>query len=87
MSGAAQRILFRMPVGGTQKTVVATGGKQAIFDVLEADTGKYVTSMDLGVQDVVIGIDPQTGAKRINPRLIPNGRDAITVCPHAGGAK
>jgi alcohol dehydrogenase (cytochrome c) len=24
---------------------------------------------------------------RINPRLVPDGRDTITVCPHAGGAK
>lgn len=81
------RVLFKMPVGGTVKTVVATSGKQAIYDVVEADTGKYVASMDLGLQNVVVSIDPRTGAKVINPRLIPGGKDVITVCPHAGGAK
>ncbi|NOT45073.1 MAG: PQQ-binding-like beta-propeller repeat protein [Acidobacteria bacterium] len=68
-------------------TLVGTGGKQAIFDFVDAATGKYAFSFDLGVQDVVIGIDPVTGAKRINPRLIPGNGDAITTCPHAGGAK
>lgn len=79
------RMLLKVP--GNQKTLVATGGKQAIFDIVEADSGKYAFSFDLGVQDVVIGIDPKTGAKQINPRLIPGGGDTITTCPHAGGAK
>jgi alcohol dehydrogenase (cytochrome c) len=80
------RVLFKMPVGGVTKTVIATSGKQAIYDVVEAETGKYVASMDLGLQNVVLNVDPRTGAKAINPRLIP-GKDTITVCPHAGGAK
>ena len=79
------RILLKLAPNG--KTLVGTGGKQAIFDFVEADSGKYVSSFDLGVQDVVIGIDPVTGAKKINPRLIPGGGDTITTCPHAGGAK
>jgi hypothetical protein len=45
------------------KMIGNTGGKQAIFDAVEADTGKYVFSVDLGVQDVVVGIDPVTGAR------------------------
>jgi alcohol dehydrogenase (cytochrome c) len=81
------RLIVTMPVGGASTRVVATAGKQAIYDVVEAGTGKYVSSMDLGVQDVIIGIDAKTGAKQINPRLIPDGRDTITTCPHAGGAK
>jgi alcohol dehydrogenase (cytochrome c) len=78
-------ILFKLTPQA--KTLVITGGKQAIFDAMEADNGKYAFSVDLGVQDVVTSIDPVTGAKRINPRLIPGGGDAITTCPHAGGAK
>jgi alcohol dehydrogenase (cytochrome c) len=81
------RVIFTMNVGGTPKKVVATAGKTAIFEVVEADTGKYVSSMDLGLQDVVVKIDPRTGAKTINPRLVPGGGDPVTVCPHAGGAK
>jgi PQQ-dependent dehydrogenase (methanol/ethanol family) len=84
---AFSRLIFTMPVNGTMKKVVATSGKQAIYDIVEAETGTYVSSMDLGLQDAVIGIDPKTGVKQINPRLVPDGRDTITVCPHAGGAK
>jgi alcohol dehydrogenase (cytochrome c) len=79
------RMLLKTSPNG--KTLVTTGGKQAIFDALEADTGKYVFSIDLGVQNVVTGIDPVTGAKKLNPKLIPNGDETITTCPHAGGAK
>jgi alcohol dehydrogenase (cytochrome c) len=80
-----EQVVLRLP--GSSKMLVATAGKQAIYDVVEADTGKYVFSIDLGLQDIVTSIDPTTGAKNVNPRLIPGGGDTITVCPHAGGAK
>ena len=79
------RILLQLTPNGQK--LVGTGGKQAIFDFVDAATGKYAFSFDLGLQDVVTGIDPVTGAKQINPRLIPGGGDTITTCPHAGGAK
>ena len=82
---AFEQVLLKLP--GSTKTLVATSGKQAIYDIAEADTGKYVFSIDLGLQDIVTAIDPKTGAKSVNPRLIPGGGDTITVCPHAGGAK
>lgn len=79
------RMLLKTSSNG--KTLVVTGGKQAIFDAVDAGTGKYAFSIDLGVQNVVTGIDPVTGAKKVNPKLIPNGDETITTCPHAGGAK
>jgi alcohol dehydrogenase (cytochrome c) len=84
---AFERHLIRLPVNGTPRTVVVTGGKQAIFDALEADNGKYVFSMDLGIQNVVTAIDPKTGAKTIDRKLVPGDGDTKFVCPHAGGAK
>ncbi len=84
---AFERHLVRLPVNGTTKTVVLTGGKQAIFDAMEADTGKYVFSFDLGLQNVVTAIDPRTGAKTIDPKLVPGDGATKFVCPHAGGAK
>jgi alcohol dehydrogenase (cytochrome c) len=82
---ALEQVLFKLP--GTQKTLLATAGKQAIYDVLEADTGKYVFSIDLGLQDVVTAIDPKTGAKTIDPSKIPGRDKTVSVCPHSGGAK
>src|SRR5213083_3263251 len=78
-------MLLKLTPGG--RLLVGTGGKQAIFDFLDASSGRYAFSFDLGVQDVVTAIDPQTGAKRIDPRLVPGEGRTITACPHAGGAK
>jgi alcohol dehydrogenase (cytochrome c) len=84
---AFERHVVQLPVGGANKSVVVTGGKQAIFDAMEADTGKYLFSMDLGVQNVVKSIDPRTGDKVIDDRLVPGDGETKFVCPHAGGAK
>ncbi|HJT86573.1 MAG TPA: PQQ-binding-like beta-propeller repeat protein, partial [Bryobacteraceae bacterium] len=84
---AFERQLLKLPVGGQNRTVVVTAGKEAIYDVLDAATGKYLFSKDLGLQNVVTSIDPQTGAKAINPAVIPGDGKPKTVCPHPGGAK
>ena len=84
---AFERHVIPLRVGGVEKTLVVTGGKQAIFDAMEAATGAYAFSMDLGVQNVVTAIDPKTGAKTIDPKLVPGDGETKFVCPHAGGAK
>jgi alcohol dehydrogenase (cytochrome c) len=82
-----ERTLVRLPVNGQIKTLSVTAGKIAIYDAVEADTGKYVFSVDLGLQNVITAIDPKTGAKTINPGLVPGDGEAKIVCPHAGGAR
>jgi alcohol dehydrogenase (cytochrome c) len=84
---AFERHILPLRVGATTRPVVVTGGKQAIFDVMEADTGRYVFSMDLGLQNIVTSIDPRTGGKVIDERLVPGDGETKFVCPHAGGAK
>ena len=76
---AFERQVLPLPVNGPTKPVVVTGGKQAIFDAMEADTGKYVFSFDLGVQNVVKAVDPTTGAKTIDASLVPG--DGTTSSP------
>ena len=46
-----QRVVTKLPVNGQMKSVVLTSGKQAIYDALEAETGKYIFSIDLGLQN------------------------------------
>lgn len=84
---AFERQLIKLPVDGQMKMAVVTSGKQAIYDVLDAATGKYIFSMDLGLQNSVTAIDPKTGAKTIDARTIPGDGELKMVCPHAGGAK
>ena len=39
------------------------------------------------MQNVITGVDPKTGAKQIDPSLMPGDGQTVTTCPHAGGAK
>ena len=84
---AFERQVMDLSVNGETKSVVVTVGKQAIFDILETDTGKYVTSIDLGLQNVVTGIDPTTGAKIVDPRLVPGDGETKMICPHVSGGR
>ena len=84
---AFERQLINLPVKGENKRVVLTAGKEAFYDALDAATGKYDFSMDLGMQNVVTAIDPVTGAKTINHAVVVGDGETKTVCPHAGGAK
>ena len=72
---------------GQSKKLVVTAGKPGIYDALEADTGKYAFSIDMGLQNFVTSIDPVTGAKTVDPNLVPGTGQAIVVCPHAGGGR
>ena len=84
---AFERQVMDLSVNGEMKSVVVTVGKQAIFDILETATGKYVTSIDLGLQNVVTGIDPITGAKTVDPRLVPGDGETKMICPHVSGGR
>ena len=84
---AFERHVIRLPVGGVTKSVVVTTGKPGIYDVLEADKGRYVFSMDLGLQNFVTAIDPKTGAKTIDMSKVPGDGETKFVCPHAAGGK
>ena len=72
---------------GRPKKMVVTAGKPGIYDALEADSGKYAFSVDMGLQNFVTSIDPVTGAKNVDPNLIPGTGQPIVVCPHAGGGR
>lgn len=84
---AFERHLAFLPVKGTRKKLLLTAGKEAIYDALDAQTGQYIFSMDLGLQNVVTSIDPKTGRKSIDRSLTPGRDRTVTACPHEGGGK
>jgi len=84
---AFERQLIRLPVNGETRTLAVTAGKMAIYDAMDAATGGYVFSMDLGLQNVVTAIDPKTGVKTVNPQVIPGDGKRKMVCPHPGGGR
>ena len=84
---AFERQVMQLRVGGAVRDVVVTGGKQMIFDILDVQTGKYLSSIDLGLQNVVVAIDPKTGAKRVSQELVPGDGQTKMVCPHVSGGR
>jgi alcohol dehydrogenase (cytochrome c) len=84
---AFERQLVRMPVFGSTRTIAVTAGKLGIYEGVDAQTGEFVFAYDLGLQNVVSAIDPETGAKTINPDTVPGDGRIKMVCPHGAGAK
>jgi alcohol dehydrogenase (cytochrome c) len=82
-----ERILFSLPINGAETKVVASAGKSGVHDMLEAETGRYITSIDPGLQDFIASIDPETGERTIDPTRLPRRDKTVTVCPHADGTK
>ncbi|HTR47446.1 MAG TPA: PQQ-binding-like beta-propeller repeat protein [Verrucomicrobiae bacterium] len=84
---AFEQQLINLPVNGTSKKLVVTSGKMGIYEGMDAATGKYVFSHDLGIQNVITSIDPKTGEKTINPAVVIGDGKPHTICPHPGGGR
>jgi alcohol dehydrogenase (cytochrome c) len=84
---AFERQLINLRVNGAPRKLVVTSGKMAIYEALDAATGKYAFSKDLGIQNVVAAIDPKTGEKTINPEVVVGDGKSHMICPHPGGGR
>ena len=82
------RVVGTLDVNGKPTRVVITGGKSGLFDALDARTGQYLKTYDMGIQDYIDRIDPKTGDKHVKPEKTP-GRDKgpVFMCPHGGGGR
>jgi alcohol dehydrogenase (cytochrome c) len=81
------RVIGELDVSGQRRRVVMTAGKEGLFDILAAENGKYLGTVDMGLQNFVTAIDPITGDKTIDPALVPDGSKTLFVCPHGGGGR
>lgn len=90
---AFERQIIELDVEGETRKVVVTGGKQAIFEAMDAATGDYLFSIDLDMQNVITEIDPRSGEKTINQAAIPAPGEVLPglslngICPDALGAR
>jgi alcohol dehydrogenase (cytochrome c) len=90
---AFEQQLIDLTIDGRQRRLVVTGGKQAIFEAMDAATGAYQFSIDLGMQNVISAIDPSTGAKTLNPAAMPAPGQVLKrttipgICPDLLGAR
>jgi alcohol dehydrogenase (cytochrome c) len=82
-----ERQLAELEIEGQQRKVVFTAGKMALYDVVDATTGEYLDSIDLGVQNVVSAVDPLSGEKTVNPDAVPNRESNHLICPYFLGGR
>lgn len=82
-----EQSVITLEIDGRPRKLVVTGGKTAIFDAVDAATGAWVFSKDLGVQNVIASIDPVTGEKTVNPAVLPEKGKSKLVCPGNFGAR
>lgn len=87
MDWVFEQTLLTLPIRGKPTDLLVTGGKLAIFDVLNRTNGQYEFSKDVGLQNLVSAIDPKTGRKTISPALKPEPKATKLLCPHGGGAR
>lgn len=88
MDWAFERVVIPLQVNGRTRKAVVTSGKEGWFDALDAATGEYLKSFDMGLQNFITGVDPKTGVKTIDPGMLPGGLDhTITICPWGGGGR
>jgi alcohol dehydrogenase (cytochrome c) len=82
-----EQSVVTLPVDGKPRKLVITGGKTAIFDAVDAATGAFVFARDMGMQNLVVDIDPKSGEKHVNPAVQPEAGKPKLLCPSASGAR
>ena len=82
-----ERQLAEVNINGEPRKIVFTAGKMALYDVLDAATGQYINSVDVGFQNMITSIDPQTGDKTRHPNTIPNAELSAVLCPSFLGGR
>jgi alcohol dehydrogenase (cytochrome c) len=82
-----ERQLSEFEIDGQTRKAVFTAGKMALYDVLDAETGEYLTSLDTGIQNMIAAIDPDTGAKTMASIAIPNAETGHLLCPYMLGGR
>ncbi len=85
---AFERQIIDLPIDGKMRKTVLTIGKLGILDALDAATGEFLFSMDMGVQTVVASVDPKTGEKILNPNMaVPDKTMGTFVASNNDGAR
>jgi alcohol dehydrogenase (cytochrome c) len=84
---AFERQIIEITFQGERRKAVINMGKLGILDAVDAATGDYLFSMDMGLQNVVTDIDPDTGKKTINPYTVPQLEEQRLICANHYGAK
>ncbi len=84
---AFERTILTLPTPQGPTKALVTLGKLGIMDALDAKTGRYLHSFDVGIQTLVTAIDPVSGRKITDPAMEPEVGKSKLICPFPGGAR
>ena len=84
---AFEQTLAVLPIDGKPRRVIVTIGKIGLVDIVDAQSGRFLKSYDLGLQNIVSHIDPDSGQKIVDPTKWPTPGAPQTICPYAGGGR
>jgi alcohol dehydrogenase (cytochrome c) len=84
---AFEQTLVTLGSGAGARRAVVTGGKTAVFEAVDAATGKFLFAHDTGLNNLYTSIDPLTGEKRTDPLLEPVPGKPMLLCPGNLGAR
>ena len=84
---AFERMILDLEVNGIPRRVSLTAGKHGFYDAIDAATGDYLFSYDMGLQNVILGVDRETGEKTVDESLLPLDGEPKLVCPFPGGGR
>lgn len=87
MDWVFEQSLVTLKVAGQTRKLVVTGGKSALFDAVDAATGAFVFSADVGFQNLIQAVDPNGGAKQVSPAVQPEAGKPKLICPNSFGAR
>ena len=82
-----ERQIVDVEFKGATRRAVMNVGKVAILEAVEASTGRYMFSVDAGLQNIISSIDPESGRKTINMEKWPDPERPTDICPSAIGAR
>lgn len=82
-----ERMIIDLPVDGQERKTVVTTGKLGIIEAIDRETGEWLWAKETVPQNVVSAIDPETGAKTINPEAVPVIGETTFNCPADPGAR
>ena len=66
---------------------MVTTGKLGIIEAIDRVDGEWLWAKETVPQNVVLSIDPKTGAKTINPEVIPVIGETTFNCPADPGGR
>jgi alcohol dehydrogenase (cytochrome c) len=80
-----ERSVVTLPTATGPRKAIVTSGKVGIIEALDAKTGQYLWSQDLGLQNFITAIDPKTGRKSYDPAQLPEVGKMKRICPSTLG--